>query len=72
MEGYGYPISVYYGDILLYIPALLRLMGFSVTQCFKFYILMINIGTVVCSYVFLIKNKHNTNNVKHTISVLRI
>ncbi len=50
MEGYGYPISVYYGDILLYIPALLRLMGFSVTQCFKFYILMINIGTVVCSY----------------------
>lgn len=50
MEGYGYPVSIYYGDLLLYIPALLRLMGFNVTQCFKAYIILINLGTTVCSF----------------------
>ncbi len=50
MEGYGYPVSIYYGDLLLYIPALLRLMGFTVTQCFKAYIIFINLGTTVCSF----------------------
>jgi len=49
MEGYGYPTSIYYGDILLYLPALLRLAGFPVTTCLKAYVVMINIGTVVFS-----------------------
>ena len=28
LGGYGYPVSIFYGDTLLYIPAVLRLIGF--------------------------------------------
>ncbi|MDE7206053.1 MAG: hypothetical protein K2N90_02650 [Lachnospiraceae bacterium] len=51
MEGYGYPVSIYYGDILLYIPALLRIIGFSVTQSYKAYLFLINLGTTLAAYV---------------------
>ena len=50
MEGYGYPVSIYYGDILLYIPALLRIVGFSVTQSYKTYLFLINLGTTLTAY----------------------
>lgn len=51
MEGYGYPVSIYYGDILLYIPALLRVIGFSVTQSYKAYLFLINLGTTLAAYI---------------------
>lgn len=50
MDGYGYPVSIYYGDLLLYIPAMLRLLGFSITQAYKIYVFMINAGTAVITY----------------------
>lgn len=34
--GYGYPVSVMYGDALLYIPALLHLMGLSTAMAYSF------------------------------------
>lgn len=49
-KGYGYAVGVFYGDILLYFPALLRLLGFSVQTAYKFYVAAINLGTVVISY----------------------
>lgn len=51
MDGYGYPASVYYGDILLYIPAVLRLFGFSITTSYISYIFFINAGTTVLAYI---------------------
>ena len=51
MEGYGYPVSIYYGDILLYIPALLRIVGFSVSQSYKIYLFLINLGTTLIAYI---------------------
>ncbi len=51
MNGYGYPISIYYGDLLLYLPAVLRLTGFSVVTSYKCYLLLINLGTTVISYL---------------------
>ena len=50
MDGYGYPVSVYYPDILLYIPALLRLAGFSVMFCYKCYVLFVNTATTVIAF----------------------
>lgn len=50
MDGYGYPASIYYGDLLLYIPAVLRLLGFSITEAYKFYVFMINAGTAIITY----------------------
>ena len=49
-SGYGCPVSVYYGDILLYIPAFLRLAGFSVNFSYKFFVFLINCGTCVFSF----------------------
>lgn len=51
MEGYGYPVSVYYGDLLLYVPAILRVAGFSMTAAYKIYLFLINLGTVIISYL---------------------
>lgn len=49
-NGNGYPVSVYYGDILLYFPAFLRLIGFSVSFAYAGYVLLINVITVAVSY----------------------
>ena len=51
MDGYGYPVSIYYGDLLLYVPALLRLAGFPVVTAYKAYIFFINLGTTAISYL---------------------
>lgn len=51
MEGYGYPMSIYYGDIFLYIPALFRLVGFSVISAYKIYIFIMNVATTCVSYL---------------------
>lgn len=49
-DGYGYPVSIFYGDLFLYIPALLRCGGLSIIEAYKVYIILINIGTVIVSY----------------------
>ena len=48
-DSYGYPVDIFYPNLLLYIPALFRIIGFSIVTSYKIYILMINILTVcVC------------------------
>ena len=51
LEGYGYPVSIYYCDILLYFPALLRLIGVPLTVAYKIYILGVNFATVLIAYI---------------------
>lgn len=46
MDGYGYPVSVYYGDLLLYFPAMLRILGVGVVSAYKIFVLLINFATV--------------------------
>lgn len=50
LHGHGYPVSVFYGDLLLYIPAVLRIFGVSAQAAYNFYVLLINTGTVFISY----------------------
>lgn len=50
LEGAGYPTSIFYGDLLLYIPAVLRVLGWSVQSAYQMYILFINILTCVIVY----------------------
>ncbi len=60
LYGNGYPTSIYYGDLLLYFPAIMRLMGFAVTQAYKSYIFLINVLTVCISFFsfnIIVKNK---------------
>ena len=49
-NGYGYGVSLFYGDILLYFPAFLRILGMGVQTSYKCFILFINILSAVISY----------------------
>lgn len=50
LNGYGYPASVFYGDILLYLPALLYLCAVPLQNAYKIYVILINTGTFLISY----------------------
>lgn len=61
LGGYGYPVSIYYGDILLYLPAVLRIFGFTVITSYKIYIVFINFITALFSYICFEKIFKNKN-----------
>lgn len=61
MAEYGYPASIYYGDILLYLPALLRIFGFSITEAYKCYVIFINLLTVLIAEYSFRKIFHKRN-----------
>ena len=50
LQGYGYATGIFYCDTYLYIPALLRMIGFPVGLTYLLYKLLINIITVALSY----------------------
>ena len=49
-NGYSYPLSLYYGDFLLYLPALLYNCAVPLQMCFQIYALMINALTCGIAY----------------------
>ena len=49
--GYGYPVSIYYGDVFLYFPALLRVLGVTVTYAYKAFLAIANIIMAASSYL---------------------
>lgn len=49
-NGYGYAVSVFYGDLLLYVPALLYIASIPLVYVYKFYVLCINVGTIGIAY----------------------
>ena len=50
LEGYGYPVSVFYGDIMLYLPAILYLLGVPLQTAYKVFVILVNIFTCICTY----------------------
>ena len=50
LSGYGYPVSILYGDIFLYIGAVFRKMGFPVITAFRLFMVCVNTMTVLISY----------------------
>ncbi len=51
LNGKGYAASIFYGDLFLMIPAVLRLFGASVQFAYKTYIFLINIATAGVSFI---------------------
>jgi hypothetical protein len=50
LNGFGYPNSYFYPELLLYIPAGLSLLGVQTVTCYKFYLIFINLLTAVLAY----------------------
>lgn len=50
LQGYGYATSIFYCDTFLYLPALLRIIGFPVGTCFLFYKFLVNVATVLIAF----------------------
>ena len=59
LNGYGYPVSVFYGDFMLYFPALLRLCGYSIEESFKIFLFFLNLATILVTYHCLCRLSQN-------------
>lgn len=77
LDGNGYAASVFYGDILLYIPALLRLCGFNVTESYNIFVFLTNAATCLVSYYCFKKMSGSKNmavvgSMLYTLSLYRL
>lgn len=50
MDGFGYPNGIFYGDLFLYIPAVLRIIGFSINTSYKLYVFLVSLLTAYTTY----------------------
>lgn len=50
LNGYGYGVSVFYGDLFLYVPAFFTLIGFQIQTAYKVYIILVNTATCLIAY----------------------
>lgn len=50
MYGHGYPASVFYGDLLMYFPAVLRLIGFPTVFAYSVFMIVCNFATTAVAY----------------------
>lgn len=61
LNGYGYASSIFYGELFLFYPAVLRIIGFTIQDAYKAYIILINSITCIasfwCFYKILNRNK---------------
>lgn len=76
-DGRGYPVSVFYCDIFLYFPAILRLLGFTLQDAYKCYVFAINLATAYITWYCIRKIFENdavalTGSAIYTLSVYRL
>ena len=50
LSGNGYAASVFYGDLFLYLPAMLRLLGVPVQAAYKAFVFAVTLGTAVLTW----------------------
>lgn len=77
LNGNGYATSVFYGDMLLYIPAILRLCGFNITESYNIYVFLTNLATCFVSYYCFYKISRNNKaalagSMLYTLSLYRM
>ncbi len=51
LYGHGYAVSSFYGDLPLLFPVLLRLIGFSLMDAYKLFMLAVLAGTAIIAYI---------------------
>lgn len=50
LDGHGYASSVFYGDVFMYPSAIMRILGFTVEEAYKFYMILVNAMTVAVAF----------------------
>jgi len=50
LNGYGYAIPLFYGDLFLYLPAILLLVGFPLFWVYNCYLVLFNLVTCLVAY----------------------
>lgn len=76
-NGYGYAVSIFYGDALLYFPAALTLLKIPLDTAYKAYVIIINLGTALTSFFTFKKISGNKEigvvcSAAYTFSLYRI
>lgn len=77
IHGHGYANAIFYCGTLLYLPAILRLLGFTVTTSYNIFCIALNIATALISYYCftkIFKNRYIglTCSALYTLSIFRI
>lgn len=75
--GYGYAFSTYYGSLFYNIPAIFRLMGFTIQDAYKLFVVIVNFATVVVAYysfrvIFKKSELALVATIMYSMSLLRI
>lgn len=50
LHGYGYASPLFYGEIFLFIPALLYLLCIPLQACYQVYVVLVNVATCLITY----------------------
>ncbi len=59
-KGYGYANPIFYGEIFLYFPAFLRLIGVRLTTAYDCFVVAVNLATALVTYYsakYIFKNR---------------
>lgn len=77
LYGHGYASSVCYGDIFLYIPAVLRILGFTLHESYRCFLFLLNVAVCLVSYfgfrsVFRDRRLGLLASAVYTLSVYRL
>ena len=71
LNGFGYPNSYFYPELLWYLPAFLSLLGVHTVTCYKFFLIFIHALTFVLAYLPFKKLFHS-RYLALTLSVLYV
>lgn len=61
--GYGYAVSAMYGDVTLLLPAIMRILGFTIQASYKTFVFAINLVTALLSYFCFIRMSKGKTNI---------
>jgi hypothetical protein len=60
LADHGYPVSLFYGDLFLYIPAFFRIIGFPIITAYKMFALIVILAAAAITFYSLNRCTKNT------------
>lgn len=77
VNDYGYLVGVFYGDLFLYIPAVLNILGLTMMSAYKVFLVLITLGTGIITYfcihdIYKDKKVSLLGSILYTVSIYRL